>query len=203
MRIVFDLGDAAEFHEKLSEFCDIYTNLGPEKPHRGYENEEKIQSESIFRENKHYFLDLKENHRGRFLKLALQFTPSNERTQVVIPAQGMVEIRDVLTDILNEYGKDDKKNEATAESLENTIVLNKERSFTIEKGENPRGKFVRINEVSGSFRTSVTVGDTSLVDFIALVEQAMSNTPDTDTAEQQDAENMEQEVEEVKMESDN
>ena len=30
--------------------------------------------------------------------------PSNERQQVVIPAQGMIDIRDTLTDILSEFG---------------------------------------------------------------------------------------------------
>jgi len=30
--------------------------------------------------------------------------PSLERQQVVIPAQGMIDIRDALTDILSEFG---------------------------------------------------------------------------------------------------
>jgi len=30
--------------------------------------------------------------------------PSAERQQVVIPAQGMIDIRDALTDILSEFG---------------------------------------------------------------------------------------------------
>jgi PurA ssDNA and RNA-binding protein len=33
---------------------------------------------------------------------------SRQRPQVVIPAQGMIEVRDTLTDLLNEYGTDDK-----------------------------------------------------------------------------------------------
>ena len=33
------------------------------------DNEGKIKSESIFRESRRYYLDLKENHRGRFLKV--------------------------------------------------------------------------------------------------------------------------------------
>lgn len=34
--------------------------------------------------------------------------PSVERQQIVIPAQGMVDIRDALTDILSEFGTSDK-----------------------------------------------------------------------------------------------
>lgn len=32
---------------------------------------------------------------------------SRQRSQVAIPAQGMVEIRDALTDLLNEFGTED------------------------------------------------------------------------------------------------
>ena len=32
---------------------------------------------------------------------------SRQRFQVAIPAQGMIEIRDALTDLLNEFGTDD------------------------------------------------------------------------------------------------
>jgi len=35
--------------------------------------------------------------------------PNHERTQIVIPAHGMIDIRDALTDLLNEYGKEEKR----------------------------------------------------------------------------------------------
>jgi len=33
--------------------------------------------------------------------------PSHERSMVVIPAQGMIDVRDTMTDILAEYGKEE------------------------------------------------------------------------------------------------
>jgi len=39
--------------------------------------------------------------------------PSMERQQIVIPAQGMVDIRDVLTEMLSEFGAPDKIGELT------------------------------------------------------------------------------------------
>ena len=33
--------------------------------------------------------------------------PSHERTQIVIPAHGMIDLRDTLTDILHEHGRED------------------------------------------------------------------------------------------------
>ncbi len=34
--------------------------------------------------------------------------PSHDRSQIVIPAQGMIDIRDAFTDLLNEFGKENK-----------------------------------------------------------------------------------------------
>jgi len=43
---------------------------GPAKWDSGRMTDEgKLRSESIFREDKRYYLDLKENHRGRFLRV--------------------------------------------------------------------------------------------------------------------------------------
>ena len=33
---------------------------------------------------------------------------SKQRSQVAIPAQGMIEVRDALTDLLNEFGSEDQ-----------------------------------------------------------------------------------------------
>jgi len=33
--------------------------------------------------------------------------PTHERTMIVIPAQGMIDIRDAMTDILAEFGKEE------------------------------------------------------------------------------------------------
>jgi len=35
--------------------------------------EGKLRSESIFRDDRRYYLDLKENHRGRFLRVKLTY----------------------------------------------------------------------------------------------------------------------------------
>jgi len=33
--------------------------------------------------------------------------PTHERSMIVIPAQGMIDVRDAMTDILAEFGKED------------------------------------------------------------------------------------------------
>lgn len=58
-------------------------------------------------DNRRYYLDLKENSRGRFLRVSQTMTRGGPRSQVALPAQGMIEFRDALTDLLDDFGTDD------------------------------------------------------------------------------------------------
>lgn len=107
-RLLLPMSTAGEFRDHLTEFIDIYTSLGPPNlnPSSGTEDV-KIKSESMIKDNRRYYLDLKENARGRFLRVSQTVPISNLRSQIAIPAQGMVEFRDSLTDLLKEFGTDD------------------------------------------------------------------------------------------------
>jgi len=58
-----------------------------------------------------YFIDLRENRRGRFLQIseAAQKDGYTQRYRIAIPAQGLVEVRDTLSGILREFvGSEDE-----------------------------------------------------------------------------------------------
>lgn len=85
----------------------------------------------MIKDNRRYYLDLKENARGRFLRVkhliflfkkieiingnfhlfniqvSQTITRGGPRSQIAIPAQGMIEFRDALTDLLEEFGTND------------------------------------------------------------------------------------------------
>lgn len=61
----------------------------------------------MIKDNRRYYLDLKENSRGRFLRVSQTITRGGPRSQVAIPAQGMIEFRDALTDLLDEFSTDE------------------------------------------------------------------------------------------------
>lgn len=50
---------------------------------------------------------LQENTRGRFLRVSQTISRGGPRSQIAIPAQGMIEFRDALTDLLEEFGTED------------------------------------------------------------------------------------------------
>ena len=56
--------------------------------------------------NKRYFLDLYENDRGRFLSF-IQPGDDDRRIQLAITAEGLVEVRNALTELLDDVGKED------------------------------------------------------------------------------------------------
>ncbi len=69
---------------------------------------DQIRSAVISRDDRKYYLDLKENERGRFLRISMVGI-NNPRTQIAIPAQGIQELRGTLTSLIDEFGKEDDR----------------------------------------------------------------------------------------------
>jgi transcriptional activator protein Pur-alpha len=68
-QIFLALSTAAEFRDHLSTFSDYYASLGPPNPDNVPEDG-KLKSEIMVKDNRRYYLDLKENTRGRFLRVS-------------------------------------------------------------------------------------------------------------------------------------
>ncbi|MEM1157883.1 MAG: PUR family DNA/RNA-binding protein [Verrucomicrobiota bacterium] len=64
--------------------------------------EEELRSEKIQVERKLFFLDLKENQRGKFLKITEDV--GGRRDTIIIPASGLPEIAEVLQEIIEDEG---------------------------------------------------------------------------------------------------
>lgn len=66
--------------------------------------EETIRSEKIQVERKVFFFDLKENQRGRFLRITEDV--NGRRDTVIVPAPGLLDFVHVLQDMAMECGVD-------------------------------------------------------------------------------------------------
>jgi hypothetical protein len=69
---------------------------------------EQLRSAVISRDDRKYYLDLKENERGRFLRISMVGI-NNPRTQIAIPAQGITELKSTLTNLIEEFGNEDDR----------------------------------------------------------------------------------------------
>ncbi|ROT61105.1 putative transcriptional activator protein Pur-alpha isoform X2 [Penaeus vannamei] len=85
-QVFLALSTAAEFRDHLSHFSDFYANLGPPNPDTLPEDG-KLKSETMVKDNRRYYLDLKENSRGRFLRVSQTIARGGPRCQIAIPAQ--------------------------------------------------------------------------------------------------------------------
>lgn len=68
------------------------------------------------------------------------------RCQIAIPAQGMIEFRDALQELLDEFGTDDGGYKGELPEGRHMRVENK--NFYFDIGQNNRGIYMRISEVS-------------------------------------------------------
>lgn len=62
------MSTTTQFRDHLSEFATCYASLGPTTPDSVPGNG-CLKSEVIVKDNRRYYLDLKENQRGRFLRV--------------------------------------------------------------------------------------------------------------------------------------
>ncbi|XP_015594237.1 transcriptional activator protein Pur-beta isoform X6 [Cephus cinctus] len=161
-QIFLALSTASEFRDHLSTFSDFYASLGPPNP-ENVPDDGKLKSEMMVKDNRRYYLDLKENSRGRFLRVShpvsQTITRGGPRSQIAIPAQGMIEFRDALTDLLEEFGTDDGGFKGDLPEGRYMRVDNK--NFYFDIGQNNRGIYMRISEVKTNFRTAITVPEKS------------------------------------------
>ncbi|XP_044006402.1 transcriptional activator protein Pur-beta isoform X2 [Aphidius gifuensis] len=161
-QIFLALSTASEFRDHLSTFSDFYSSLGPPNPDN-VPDDGKLKSEMMVKDNRRYYLDLKENSRGRFLRVSQTITRGGPRTQIAIPAQGMIEFRDALTDLLEEFGIDDGG--FKGELPEGRYMRVDNKNFYFDIGQNNRGIYMRISEVKTNFRTAITVPEKSWLRF--------------------------------------
>ncbi|XP_053985548.1 transcriptional activator protein Pur-beta isoform X1 [Hylaeus volcanicus] len=165
-QIYLALSTASEFRNYLSTFSDFYASLGPASS-ENVPDDGKLKSEVMTKDNRRYYLDLKENTRGRFLRVShpvsQTITRGGPRTQIAIPAQGMIEFRDALTDLLEEYGTDDGG--FKGDLPEGRYMRVDSKNFYFDIGQNNRGIYMRISEVKTHFRTAITVPEKSWARF--------------------------------------
>nr|CAB3265315.1 PUR-alpha/beta/gamma protein [Phallusia mammillata] len=184
-RLTLSMSIASEFRNILGDFIEHYSTLGPTNPDTPQEERRaSLRTERITRENKRYFLDLKENQRGRFLRVRLQQQqdfnqynhdgrPSNP-PQIAIPAQGLVEFRDALTGLIDEYGVEDQVELPPSQTIGNR----RSKQFFCDVGQNQRGVFLRVTEQTRFYRSAITIPEKfwkEFADYLNVTSKLMED----------------------------
>ncbi|XP_075714693.1 transcriptional regulator protein Pur-beta [Rhinoderma darwinii] len=195
-RLTLSMAVAAEFRDYLGDFIEHYAQLGPSSPEQIAQSSgddgsgaggprRALKSEFLVRENRKYYLDLKENQRGRFLRIRQTINRGpgfsggagggaglQSGQTIALPAQGLIEFRDALAKLIDDYGGEDDElgvglgsgggsGGATGglygELPEGTSITVDSKRFFFDVGCNKYGVFLRVSEVKPSYRNSITV----------------------------------------------
>lgn len=195
-RILMTMNAAEELKKHLVKFSELHSSMStvkesaektdvnePTPVTNGNATEDKddkdsdglIKSETFIKDRKRYYMDLKENQRGRFLKVSMVVPgPRGARTQVAIPAQGLVEFKDQLADMLERYNTlPEGENSEQPENLPESKSLRADnKTFYFDCGSNPRGVFLKISEVRlNRYRTSITIPEKYLNEFAEQIKE--------------------------------
>ncbi|XP_040270443.1 transcriptional activator protein Pur-beta [Bufo bufo] len=196
-RLTLSMAVAAEFRDYLGDFIEHYAQLGPSSPEQIAQSSgddsgaggprRALKSEFLVRENRKYYLDLKENQRGRFLRIRQTINRGpgfsggtgggaglQSGQTIALPAQGLIEFRDALAKLIDDYGGEDDELGAGlgpggggggggaaggmyGELPEGTSITVDSKRFFFDVGCNKYGVFLRVSEVKPSYRNSITV----------------------------------------------
>ncbi|XP_036450877.1 purine-rich element-binding protein gamma [Colossoma macropomum] len=162
----------------------------PSDEHAAAAAQRVLKSELIERDNRKYYLDLKENQRGRFLRIRQTVSSGTGRMAsggvgyygtgaggaaaeqtVVLPAQGLIEFRDALSQLIDDFGDADAEEAGERARtgdrgrLEGARALLPEaasfrvdnKRFYFDVGANRRGVFLKVSEVRQPHRSAITV----------------------------------------------
>ncbi|KAF4077335.1 hypothetical protein AMELA_G00206970 [Ameiurus melas] len=158
-RLTLSMSVAVEFRDYLGDFIEHYAQLGPSNPDAVQDEPRRaLKSEFLVRENRKYYMDLKENQRGRFLRIRQTVNRgpglgSAQGQTIALPAQGLIEFRDALAKLIDDYGVEDEP----AELPEGTSLTVDNKRFFFDVGSNKYGVFMRVSEVKPTYRNSITV----------------------------------------------
>ncbi|XP_034047397.1 purine-rich element-binding protein gamma [Thalassophryne amazonica] len=194
-KVTLSMSTAPALRYCLGDFIDYYARIGlrgapleepaearrraPLSPTGSAASDDHVhrvlKSEFIERDNRKYYLDLKENQRGRFLRIRQTvskghgtmgyYGPGIEQT-IVLPAQGLIEFRDALSQLIEDYGDADSEDRGTAaaRNRDDNPELPEAVSFRVDNkrfyfdvGSNRYGVFLKISEVRQPYRNTITV----------------------------------------------
>jgi hypothetical protein len=171
-RISFPMSTVPEVRNKLTSFAEFYTDMGKDSNNSEKETSDdgRLKSDDIRSGQRRIYFDLKENKRGVFLRISSTASYGATRQTVALPAQGIVDIRNVLTEMIEEFGQEEEPQE-----LPDFQEMRIERKrFYFDCGNNDRGSFLRISEVTNRYRSSITIPQQGLGKFRDILGEVMN-----------------------------
>uniref|UniRef100_A0A8C7WT43 Purine-rich element binding protein G n=1 Tax=Oryzias sinensis TaxID=183150 RepID=A0A8C7WT43_9TELE len=163
-KLTLSMSTAPALRYCLGDFIDYYAPLSPVGSTGSDDHGHRVlKSELIERDNRKYFLDLKENQRGRFLRIrqtvgrghgTMGYYGQGIEQTIVLPAQGLIEFRDALSQLIEDFGSEEADDPELPEAASFRVD---NKRFYFDVGSNRYGVFLKISEVRQPYRNTITV----------------------------------------------
>ena len=98
-------GHTACVPSELCMFVYCHSFCNSEDSPDGKDSAGIIHTETIINDRRRYYIDLRENHRGIFLRVTQFDIQTGNRNSVALPLQGVGQFRDALKEIIDEFGE--------------------------------------------------------------------------------------------------
>jgi len=163
-RISFPMSTVPDVRDKLTAFAKYWEDMECNGCDKDVEASEdgRLKTDDIRSGQRRIYFDLKENKRGVFLRISSTASYGATRQTVALPAQGIIDIRNVLNEMIDEFGQTEDQNDELPEFQEMRV---ERKRFYFDCGNNDRGSFLRISEVTNRYRSSVTIPQQGLSKF--------------------------------------
>merc|ERR1712137_597762 len=193
-QILMTFSTAGVFSQNLLKFIEFYEDIGDLDPDNLKQGE--LRSEVMNKNDKKYHMDLKENARGRFLKVSETFSARNFRSQVFIPAEAMEELQQHLSELIDEHddGIEDSGEDSYHERgdggkgfsgrgghaggrggrEDSKQVRIENKNFYFDVKTNAQGCYMSISEVNGSHRNSILIPQSGWHAFRAALDDTVA-----------------------------
>lgn len=184
-RILLTMPAADEVKDKLKDLIEVYESIDKDaiadadaavKDESAEKNKQPytdglIKSHIVTYPHRRYYLDLKTNHRGYFLRLTM--ISSYARIKLAVPAQGMQDLYNTICDLLKTWW-DRHSYSAEQKGLnlpEPKALRIDNRTLYFDSSSNRYGVFLRISQVWTSSRTAITIPGRSLNQFRDIINE--------------------------------
>lgn len=138
-RVIIPWSGVEDFANCIRELVDEMARI-PQQPQS--KDAENLASRTLMIETKRYFLDLRHNANGFFLKIAQVM--QRDRSVVVIPQESMQGMADALDEMFTTSGVGPEE----PRGLGDNVVAAERKHFYFSVQTNDNGTFMRITEVS-------------------------------------------------------
>nr|CDS30140.1 PUR alpha protein [Hymenolepis microstoma] len=123
------------------------------------DSEKELISKTINVQNRRYYLDVKENAQGRFIKIT-ESSVSGQKARVFMSAAAAKEFIDKLDQaqlVLSTLPEHDPKNLAPEGLLKSFTIVKDSRRYFLDVKENERMRFLRVSMLSNGSRANVII----------------------------------------------